>query len=158
MADLKAFRATNNLYQKDISEFLGVSIGFISAIERGDSKLPAEQLAKLLANTNGWDTTYLTSEGNGSRIHNDYRQMTMSSNMEGSEFNAPIHNYSGFSEEEVQRRVNEKIAVVDADMKALETENFFLKQQNAELKAELERERKLSDRYLKMLEGMKVSD
>ena len=65
MADLKAFRATNNLYQKDISEFLGVSIGFISAIERGDSKLPAEQLAKLLANTNGWDTTYLTSEGNG---------------------------------------------------------------------------------------------
>ena len=158
MADLKAFRATNNLYQKDLSEFLGVSIGFISAIERGDSKLPAEQLAKLLANTNGWDTTYLTSEGNGGRIHNDDRQMTMSSNLEGSEFNAPINNYSGLSEEEVERRVNEKIAVVNADMKALEAENFFLKEKNAELKAELERERKLSERYLKMLEGGKVSD
>jgi len=153
MADLKAFRATNHLYQKDLSEYLGVSIGFISAVERGDSKLPPEQLAKLLTNGNGWDTKYLNEEYGGGHIHNDYRQMSVGSNMEGCECNAPINNYTGLTEEDVQRRVNERTAVMEGDIRALEAENRFLKEQLEYYKAALQCEKQTGDRYLRLLEA-----
>ena len=50
MVDLKLFRETNNLLQKDLAEFLGVSIAFISSIEKGQAKLPSDKLVKLLDN------------------------------------------------------------------------------------------------------------
>lgn len=57
--DLKQFRKTNGLYQKEVAEYLGVTIGFISAVERGESKLPAAKLEQLLNNSKGWDTAWL---------------------------------------------------------------------------------------------------
>lgn len=60
MIDLKAFRRANCITQNDLALFLGVGQGFISQIEKGDRKLPSEYIGKLLANTNGWDTTILT--------------------------------------------------------------------------------------------------
>lgn len=53
------FRKENNLYQKDLAAYMGVTIGFISAIERGESKLPEEHLQRLLANDRGWNTEKL---------------------------------------------------------------------------------------------------
>lgn len=58
--DLKKFRKDNNLKQEDVSRFLETSRVFISQVESGKNKLPAEQLSKLLANPYHWDTTALT--------------------------------------------------------------------------------------------------
>ena len=64
MCDLKSFRKANNLTQSDIADFLGGGVGkaFISQIEHGNRKLPSAQLAKLLNNPYGWDTSMLTSD------------------------------------------------------------------------------------------------
>lgn len=61
MPDLKGFRKDNGLTQSDLAEYLGggVDKGFISQIEHGTRKLPNAQLAKLLNNTMGWDTSML---------------------------------------------------------------------------------------------------
>lgn len=70
------FRKDNNLYQKEIAAYLGVTVGFISAIERGESKLPEEHLKKLLANDKGWNTERLTpsmKEMNASALQKEIR-------------------------------------------------------------------------------------
>lgn len=59
MADLKKFRRDNNLSQEDLSNFLGVSIPFISQIETGKRDIPEHQLSKLLLNRMNWDVTAL---------------------------------------------------------------------------------------------------
>lgn len=61
MPNLKGFRKDNGLTQSDLAEYLGggVDKGFISQIEHGTRKLPNAQLAKLLSNTMGWDTSML---------------------------------------------------------------------------------------------------
>lgn len=61
MPDLKGFRKDNGLTQSDLAKYLGggVDKGFISQIEHGTRKLPNAQLAKLLSNTMGWDTSML---------------------------------------------------------------------------------------------------
>lgn len=62
MVDLKAFRKANNLRQSDLAAFLETSREFISMVESGKSKLPEEQLSKLLHNSEGWDTSILLEE------------------------------------------------------------------------------------------------
>lgn len=59
MIDLKEFRKANNLKQEDVANYLSTSRVFISQVEGGKSKLPSEQLCKLLSNPYGWDTTML---------------------------------------------------------------------------------------------------
>ena len=60
--NIKAFRQANNLFQRDISEYLGTSIAFISAVERGSTKLPQDKLELLLHNDQGWDTSTLVPD------------------------------------------------------------------------------------------------
>ncbi len=60
--NIKAFRQANNLFQRDISEYLGTSIAFISAVERGSTKLPKDKLELLLHNDQGWDTSTLVPD------------------------------------------------------------------------------------------------
>ena len=126
--NLKAFRLSNELSQKDLAEYLEVSIAFISSIERGLSKLPAEKLARLLENDREWETSSLIdSPDRASRVHNDYRTMTgIGQNFEG-DFNAPVHNYNGYSEKELRSRLEKK----DLQIAALEAENLSLRQQLA---------------------------
>lgn len=62
MIDLKAFRKENNLLQKDIADYLGVSREFVSMAESGKATLPYNHLRKLLDNKNGWNTNSLTDE------------------------------------------------------------------------------------------------
>lgn len=57
--NLRAFRMENQLSQKEVAEFLGISIAFVSAIERGVAKLPEEKIAMLRANDKGWEASKL---------------------------------------------------------------------------------------------------
>ena len=61
MFDLKAFRKINNLLQKDLADYLGVSREFISMAESGKAQLPYQHLRKLLENDRGWDVSMLAT-------------------------------------------------------------------------------------------------
>ena len=54
MIDLKTFRKVNKLKQNDVADYLGVSFGFISQIERGERKLSAAIVERLTNNDRGW--------------------------------------------------------------------------------------------------------
>ena len=143
--NLRAFRMTNELSQKEVAEYLEVSIAFISSIERGQAKLPLEKLAKLLDNDRDWETSCLLEQGGkGTRIHHDHR--TISNNIEG-EFNAPIHNnnYSGFSDEEFERELQRRTELKDQQIAALEAEI-------ERLRMDLARERSINERFMGILE------
>ena len=59
--DLREFRKNNNLSQKELAEFLGITGGFISLIENGRAKLPNDKLERLLVEgkAKGWNTSEL---------------------------------------------------------------------------------------------------
>lgn len=48
MFDLKRFRKENNLTQKQLAEYLNVTQGFVSQIEKGASQLPERYISKIL--------------------------------------------------------------------------------------------------------------
>ena len=57
LVNLAEFRRINGLSQKDIAQFLGVSISFISRIEKNESKLPEEKIKKIIfdgSSKKGW--------------------------------------------------------------------------------------------------------
>lgn len=63
MADLHTFRKANKLKQEDLAKYLNTTRAFISMVETGVSKLPAEKLSLLLNNPHGWDTSMLIDGG-----------------------------------------------------------------------------------------------
>ena len=145
LVNMRAFRAMNELSQKDIAEYLEVSIAFISAVERGQAKLPAEKLVRLLENDRDWETSALIDQADkGTRIHHDYRNIGQ--NIEG-EFNAPVHNnnYNGYSEEQFNAELKHQTSLMEQDIKNLKAENDRLRQ-------ELAHERAVNGRLLGILE------
>lgn len=69
MVDLKAFRRKNNLLQKDLATYLGISREFISMVESGKAVLPRNHIGKLLNNDKGWDTSAIQEqESTGKKI------------------------------------------------------------------------------------------
>lgn len=48
MFDLKRFRKENKLTQKQLAEYLDVTQGFVSQIEKGASQLPERYISKIL--------------------------------------------------------------------------------------------------------------
>ena len=145
LVNMRAFRAMNELSQKDIAEYLEVSIAFISAVERGQAKLPAEKLVRLLENDRDWETSALIDQADkGTRIHHDYRNIGQ--NIEG-EFNAPVHNnnYNGYSEEQFNEELKHQTSLMEQEIKNLKAENDRLRQ-------ELAHERAVNGRLLGILE------
>ena len=145
LVNMKAFRVMNELSQKEVAEFLEVSIAFISAVERGQARLPADKLVRLLENDKDWETSALIDQdGKGARIHHDHR--TIGQNIEG-EFNAPVHNnhYNGYSEEEFERELQRRTELEDQQIAALEAEI-------QRLRMDLARERSLNERFMGILE------
>ena len=65
MIGLKEFRKMNKLTQERLGEYLGIKKSFISEIENGKAKLPAEKYAKLLENPYGWITDSLNKQEDG---------------------------------------------------------------------------------------------
>jgi len=145
LVNMKGFRAMNELSQKEVAEYLEVSIAFISAVERGQAKLPAEKLVRLLENDRDWETSALIDrEGRGPNIHNDHR--SIGQNIEG-EFNAPVHNnhYSGYSEEEFEKELQRRTELKDQQIASLEAEL-------ERLRLDLARERSINERFMGILE------
>lgn len=143
--NMKGFRVMNDLSQKEVAEYLEVSIAFISAVERGQAKLPAEKLVRLLENDRDWETTPLLEETDrGMRIHNDRR--SIGNNIEG-EFNAPVHNnnYNGFSDEEFENELKRRTELKDQQIASLEAEIESLRLQ-------LDREISRNERLMGILE------
>lgn len=60
--EIKAFRTANNLEQKEVAEYLGVTRQQISQIENGKSGLSKENIRKLLSNPYGWDVSMLPKD------------------------------------------------------------------------------------------------
>lgn len=143
--NMKGFRVVNELSQKEVAEYLEVSIAFISAVERGQAKLPADKFLRLIENDQDWETTPLLDQGDrGTRVHNDHRNI--SNNIEG-EFNAPVHNnnYNGFSDEEFEKELSRRTELKDQQIAALEGEIESLRLQ-------LEREISRNERLMGILE------
>jgi len=55
MEVLKIFRQVNNLTQEELGDYLGMKKSFVSKIENGKDKLPAQKFQKLINNDKGWD-------------------------------------------------------------------------------------------------------
>lgn len=126
LVNMRAFREMNELSQKEVAEFLEVSIAFVSAVERGQAKLPAEKLVKLLENDRDWETASLIDKPDGgTTIHHDHR--SISQNIEG-EFNAPVHNYSGYSEAEFEKELARRTEILQQEIRNLQGENDRLRQ------------------------------
>lgn len=68
MKDFKGFVFYNDISQKDIIEYLGVSKGYISLVISGKKKLSEENFRKLLENPFGWDTSMLTESSQPSLV------------------------------------------------------------------------------------------
>ena len=151
LVNMKAFRVANELSQKEVAEFLHVSIAFISAVEHGQAKLPAEKLALLLENDRDWETSTLIDQPEkGMRIHNDHRTISsIGQNFEG-DFHAPVNNYNGYSEEEFKKELRHVTELKDQQIASLEAEVASLRQQ-------LAREISRGERLLSLLEGKKVN-
>ena len=62
MKDFKSFIFHNNLSQKEVIEYLGVSKGYMSLVISGKKKLSGENFRKLLENPYGWDVSMLTQD------------------------------------------------------------------------------------------------
>lgn len=133
MYDLKGFRVCNNLTQKTVSDFLGISVAFISAIERGLSRLPNEQLIALLNNDQGWDTKYLLDgdPARGTFINNGQ----VDHNVNSPE-NCEFRTYHGYTKEDVEREVYQKLAIAEAEIRMLKDENQRLSEDNAYLRSQ----------------------
>ena len=57
MDTIKTFRKCNKISQVALAEYLNVTQGFISQIEKGICPIPDWVISKLLENTNRWDTS-----------------------------------------------------------------------------------------------------
>ena len=62
MKDFKSFIFHNNISQKDVIEYLGVSKGYMSLVISGKKKLSEDNFRKLLENPYSWDVSMLTDE------------------------------------------------------------------------------------------------
>lgn len=132
MVDLKGFRVCNNIRQKDVGDFLGLTVAFISAVERGLSRLPTEHLIALLNNDKGWDTTYLTDGDPGRYVNNNYGHIGQ--HVQNNQ-NCPINNFQGYTKEDVDREVYQKLAIAQSQIDSLEREVQHYREENAYLKS-----------------------
>lgn len=64
MKDFKGFIFHNNISQKDVMEYLGVSKGYMSLVISGKKKLSEENFRKLIENPYGWDVSMLEETDN----------------------------------------------------------------------------------------------
>ena len=62
MDTIRIFRKCNKLSQVALADYLQVTQGFISQIEKDLCPTPDWVISKLLENPNGWDTSMLVEE------------------------------------------------------------------------------------------------
>lgn len=69
MSDFAKFLSVNGLKRAEIATYLGTSGAFVSQIASGSRPLPSEKLAKIKANTFGWDVSMLTKGSKSKQLH-----------------------------------------------------------------------------------------
>lgn len=57
--DIRKFRKANNISQKDLADFSGVTQGAVSQWESGLTNIPSSIFQKIMLNDKGWDTSTL---------------------------------------------------------------------------------------------------
>lgn len=57
--DIRKFRKANNISQKDLADFAGVTQGAVSQWESGLTNIPSSIFQKIMLNDKGWDTSTL---------------------------------------------------------------------------------------------------
>ena len=62
MKDFKKFIFVNDINQKDVIEYLGVSKGYMSLVISGKKRLSEENFRKLIENPYGWDVSMLEEQ------------------------------------------------------------------------------------------------
>ena len=62
MKDFKKFIFVNDINQKDVIEYLGVSKGYMSLVISGKKKLSEENFRKLIENPYDWDVSMLEEQ------------------------------------------------------------------------------------------------
>lgn len=115
MKDFKGFIFYNDINQKDVIEYLGVSKGYMSLVISGKKKLSEENFRKLIENPFGWDTSMLV----------DSPDPTLESS-------APALNLSN-----VEILLREMLAEKEAKIDALNEIIWELKAENAMLKEQI---------------------
>lgn len=60
--DLKGFRECNNLLQKTIADYLGVTRAYLSQVENNKCELSHQKVRALLENDRGWDISMLVKD------------------------------------------------------------------------------------------------
>lgn len=123
----KDFRKANNLSQKEICDYLGVSKAYISQCESGISRLSSEKLSKLKENPYNWDTSMLTEP----------TTQHFTANASGNASASVNYN----------EKQSEESAVLRVRIESLE-------EQVSQLKDMLEREQALSQKYWEMIEKL----
>lgn len=126
MPGFKNFRTGNNLFQKDIADFLEVSVAFISAVERGMAKLSGDKLALLLENPKGWDPQELLT-GSLQKVNNFQNQVSGDHAIGGNDIGTL--NITGISEDEVKRRIKQETALLRKDLEMEQRENLSLREE-----------------------------
>lgn len=61
---LKRFCTVNNVKQKELADYLGVTKGYMSSVFNGRDRLSTSKLTKLLQNNMGWDVSMFDDMGN----------------------------------------------------------------------------------------------
>lgn len=116
MFDIRTFREVNSIRQKDLADFLGVSVTFISNMENGLSKIPGEKLGKILDNDKGWDTTCLIPKGQNT-THSDYQNQG-GIHVTNGKLLGPVH-MGGKSDEEISNIIKAAVAEYEAENRSL---------------------------------------
>lgn len=134
MPGFRKFRTGNDIFQKDIAEYLGVTTGFVSAVERCQTKLPGDKLIMLLENPFGWVTDALFAT-EPQKIYNNSNLLTGDHAVSSNEI-GEINNY-GYSEEDLKQRVELATALIKKDLEIAQVKNDQLEKQVLFLQEEI---------------------
>ena len=94
MTDFQLFVEKNALLKKDVATFLGVSNAFITQLCDGSKKIPAEKMALIKANKEGWDLSMFDESNKGVNIGGDSSGVIVN----GNNSNSPIDNRHYYSD------------------------------------------------------------
>ena len=96
--NIKHFRKANNISQKALAEFAGVTQSAVSQWESGLTNIPSPILRRLMSNDQGWNTTALL-EGGQPTDNSNHGNVTTIGNISGTTNSPTTVNNNGGSAE-----------------------------------------------------------
>ena len=143
MKELVEFRHQNGLTQEQLGQYLGMKKSFISKIENGRERFPADKFQKLLNNENGWDVSVLKNV----EINKGFRRIDL---WGMSDLGGPS---SWMGSEKLVNIVGPKTSGA-AKLESLWDENIRLKKQIEDLRTQIDQLKKQTDEYWEMIKKL----